>query len=266
MGFLQLELSGQVNQEPGIRVWGFAAYCPEMLSHQGRGDISECASCHQFCVWKRNKFLRKKNNDSSPKSAIRNHFRHTLHYFRAGAALSKPSRPHSHVTGSLPCSSFTNQRKSKGASLWYHLCKNMPQHQCVLYPNQHKLIYISILTEWPQTQHKLFPQFSESTTGSRPFPISEHSSIILISAFTIQTPVGPSTAFSGSPELPAENGCRTPPWLKRAAITLFDLCNAHPLFQMPNHLGAQLFVADEPGAQGKLGCIKPTKNVTHYCS
>lgn len=136
----------------------------------------------------------------------------------------------------------------------------MPEHQCVLYPNQHKLIYVSILTEWPQTQYKLFPEFSESPTGSRPFPISNHSSFILISAFTIQTPVGPSTAFSRLSQTSSWE------WLqnttlaqKKAAITLFDSCNAHPLFQMPNHLSAQLFVVDAPGAQGKLGCIRPIK-------
>lgn len=102
-------------------MWGFAADCPEMLSDQGRGDISQRASCHQVCVWKRNNFLRKKNKDSSPKYASRNHFRHTLHCFRVMATKAKaspqelhlPNLPKPSQTGSLPYSCFTNQRKSK---------------------------------------------------------------------------------------------------------------------------------------------------------
>lgn len=109
---------------------------------------------------------------------------------------------HSHVTGS-PRIFHKSNNKQSSITVISPLCKNMPEHQCMLYPNQHKLISISILTECPQTQYKLFPQFSESTTGSILFPISDYSSSILISAFTMKTPMGPSTAFSRLSQTPS---------------------------------------------------------------
>lgn len=179
-------------------------------------------SCHQFIIWKWNKKKNQKQNNrktprhqkgnkvSSSESALRNPntdlLRPILQKFRVMPTKEK-AWPGKKCT-SQTLTDLTSQPWWKGLIMvWISYscfanqkmgsitrksppCRNMPQHWCVCYIPSTDLEFtcISILPEWPQTQHllsKVFSWFSESRIGSILLPSSDHTSSILRSAFII---------------------------------------------------------------------------------
>lgn len=116
---------------------------------------------------------------------------------------------------------FINQTISKAASLWYHpsvrTCLNTSayvisqstQVNFYHYPDR-------VATNTTQTLPTIF---SINNSISILFPISDHSSSILISAFTIKTPTGPSTAFSRLSQTPSWE------WLQDTTLAQKESCN-----------------------------------------
>ena len=180
-----------------------------MQSGQGRGDISEYVSCHQFITWKRNNLKKKKRYTvSSLKSSTGNpdvdFFWYILQYFRVMSTNEQawlgekcPSQTFTDSTSKwgwkglimvcISYSCFANHKTvSKSASLRHHLSVAACLCSSVLNASLgHFCFYPARVATNPTLADKLFAWFSESTIRSILFPISNHTSSILRSAVTI---------------------------------------------------------------------------------